>query len=78
MERRAGTTGDGEASGRRSTGRFVVAGGERFAAADVRFLAPVAPTKVIAVHLTYRSRLEEYAAKNARRAVLLHEAAELR
>ena len=27
------------------------------------FLAPVAPTKIIAVHLTYRSRIEEYGAR---------------
>ncbi|HEY6761609.1 MAG TPA: fumarylacetoacetate hydrolase family protein [Baekduia sp.] len=32
-------------------------------AADARFLAPVNPTKVLAVHLTYRSRIEEYAAR---------------
>jgi 5-oxopent-3-ene-1,2,5-tricarboxylate decarboxylase/2-hydroxyhepta-2,4-diene-1,7-dioate isomerase len=30
------------------------------AAADVRWLPPVEPTKIIAVHLTYRSRLVEY------------------
>src|SRR5579862_1107401 len=27
------------------------------------FLAPVAPTKIIAVHLSYRSRIEEYRAR---------------
>lgn len=32
-------------------------------AATARFLAPVEPTKIIATHLTYRSRVEEYAAQ---------------
>lgn len=31
--------------------------------AEVRYLAPVEPSKILAVHLTYRSRLEEYRAK---------------
>lgn len=31
--------------------------------ADVTYLAPVEPSKIIAVHLTYRSRLTEYAAR---------------
>jgi len=31
--------------------------------ATARWLAPAEPTKIIAVHLTYRSRLEEYRAK---------------
>jgi 2-keto-4-pentenoate hydratase/2-oxohepta-3-ene-1,7-dioic acid hydratase in catechol pathway len=35
--------------------------GREVAAADARWCAPVAPTKIIAVHLTYRSRLVEYA-----------------
>ena len=38
------------------------AGGSLEAAA-ARFLAPVEPTKIIATHLTYRSRVEEYAAR---------------
>ena len=38
------------------------AGGE-LAAADATFLAPCEPTKIIATHLTYRSRVEEYAAR---------------
>jgi len=29
--------------------------------ADARFLAPVEPSKILATHLTYRSRVEEYA-----------------
>ncbi len=37
--------------------------GRRLAAADARFLAPVEPTKIIATHLTYRSRVDEYAAR---------------
>jgi 5-oxopent-3-ene-1,2,5-tricarboxylate decarboxylase/2-hydroxyhepta-2,4-diene-1,7-dioate isomerase len=35
--------------------------GREIAAADASWLAPVAPSKIIAVHLTYRSRLVEYA-----------------
>jgi 5-oxopent-3-ene-1,2,5-tricarboxylate decarboxylase/2-hydroxyhepta-2,4-diene-1,7-dioate isomerase len=37
--------------------------GRRVAVADARFLAPVEPSKIIATHLTYRSRVEEYAAR---------------
>lgn len=36
-------------------------GGGRIAASSAAWLAPVEPTKVIAVHLTYRSRVDEYA-----------------
>jgi 5-oxopent-3-ene-1,2,5-tricarboxylate decarboxylase/2-hydroxyhepta-2,4-diene-1,7-dioate isomerase len=32
-------------------------------AAEATFLAPVEPTKIIATHLTYRSRVEEYRAR---------------
>ena len=32
-------------------------------AAGARYLAPVSPSKIAAVHLTYRSRVEEYAAR---------------
>src|ERR671921_2734465 len=31
--------------------------------AEAEYLAPVEPTKILAVHLTYRSRVEEYAAR---------------
>ena len=31
--------------------------------AEALYLAPVEPTKILAVHLTYRSRIEEYAAR---------------
>jgi len=37
--------------------------GTRLAEADATYLAPVQPTKIFAVHLTYRSRVEEYAAR---------------
>src|SRR6185437_4138880 len=38
-------------------------GGGEVSAADATFLAPVEPTKIIATHLTYRSRVEEYGAR---------------
>jgi 5-oxopent-3-ene-1,2,5-tricarboxylate decarboxylase / 2-hydroxyhepta-2,4-diene-1,7-dioate isomerase len=38
-------------------------GGGELAAAAATFLAPVEPTKIIATHLTYRSRVEEYRAR---------------
>jgi 5-oxopent-3-ene-1,2,5-tricarboxylate decarboxylase / 2-hydroxyhepta-2,4-diene-1,7-dioate isomerase len=38
-------------------------GGGEVSAADATFLAPVEPTKIIATHLTYRSRVEEYRAR---------------
>ena len=38
-------------------------GGERIAEADARYLAPAEPTKILAVHLTYASRIDEYAAR---------------
>ncbi len=37
--------------------------GSTVAEADARYLAPVEPSKIIAVHLTYQSRLTEYAAR---------------
>ncbi len=37
--------------------------GVRVPETDAVFLAPVEPTKILAVHLTYRSRLEEYKAR---------------
>lgn len=37
--------------------------GRELAEADARYLAPAEPSKILAVHLTYRSRLEEYAAR---------------
>jgi len=41
----------------------VIEGGDRLPHASLRFLAPVEPSKIIATHLTYRSRVEEYAAR---------------
>jgi 5-oxopent-3-ene-1,2,5-tricarboxylate decarboxylase/2-hydroxyhepta-2,4-diene-1,7-dioate isomerase len=37
--------------------------GTELAEAKARYLAPAEPTKIFAVHLTYRSRVEEYAAR---------------
>jgi 5-oxopent-3-ene-1,2,5-tricarboxylate decarboxylase/2-hydroxyhepta-2,4-diene-1,7-dioate isomerase len=37
--------------------------GRELDAADVTYLAPVEPTKIIATHLTYRSRVTEYDAR---------------
>ena len=42
---------------------IVLEGGERIAEESARYLAPATPSKIIAVHLTYRSRVEEYAAR---------------
>jgi 5-oxopent-3-ene-1,2,5-tricarboxylate decarboxylase/2-hydroxyhepta-2,4-diene-1,7-dioate isomerase len=41
----------------------VLDSGVRIAAAEAEYLAPVEPTKIIATHLTYRSRVEEYRAR---------------
>ncbi len=49
--------------GRRDGETIVLNDGRRLAEAQARYLAPVEPTKILAVHLTYRSRVEEYAAK---------------
>ena len=55
---------DGECrSGRRDGDTIVLDDGTRLAEADASYLAPVEPTKILAVHLTYRSRVEEYAAR---------------
>jgi 5-oxopent-3-ene-1,2,5-tricarboxylate decarboxylase/2-hydroxyhepta-2,4-diene-1,7-dioate isomerase len=37
--------------------------GTRIAEADATYLAPVEPSKILAVHLSYRSRVVEYAAR---------------
>src|SRR5690348_17415871 len=37
--------------------------GERIAEPQAHYLAPAEPSKILAVHLTYRSRVEEYAAR---------------
>jgi len=49
--------------GRLAGDRVELEGGRSLAAAGARFLAPVEPSKIIATHLTYRSRVEEYAAR---------------
>jgi 5-oxopent-3-ene-1,2,5-tricarboxylate decarboxylase/2-hydroxyhepta-2,4-diene-1,7-dioate isomerase len=55
---------DGEAAwGRREGDEIVLDSGARLPEADARYLAPAQPSKIIAVHLTYRSRVEEYAAR---------------
>lgn len=41
----------------------MLADGRRIPDAEAHYLAPVNPSKIIAVHLTYRSRVEEYAAR---------------
>jgi 5-oxopent-3-ene-1,2,5-tricarboxylate decarboxylase / 2-hydroxyhepta-2,4-diene-1,7-dioate isomerase len=48
--------------GRREGDEIVLEDGRRLAEADATYLAPVEPSKIIAVHLTYRSRVDEYAA----------------
>jgi 5-oxopent-3-ene-1,2,5-tricarboxylate decarboxylase/2-hydroxyhepta-2,4-diene-1,7-dioate isomerase len=49
--------------GRLDGDHVVLESGERLPHAAPRFLAPVEPSKIIATHLTYRSRVEEYAAR---------------
>ena len=49
--------------GRLDGGSVVLDSGERLDEVTAHFLAPVEPTKIIATHLTYRSRVEEYAAR---------------
>ena len=56
-------TPSGPAWGRREGGEVVLESGERIAEASVVYLAPAEPTKILAVHLTYRSRIEEYEAR---------------
>ena len=47
--------------GRVDGDEIVLDEGARVPSASARFLAPVQPTKILATHLTYRSRVEEYA-----------------
>jgi 5-oxopent-3-ene-1,2,5-tricarboxylate decarboxylase/2-hydroxyhepta-2,4-diene-1,7-dioate isomerase len=49
--------------GRLDGGVVVLEDGARIDQDDAVFLAPVEPTKILAVHLTYRSRIEEYDAR---------------
>jgi 2-keto-4-pentenoate hydratase/2-oxohepta-3-ene-1,7-dioic acid hydratase in catechol pathway len=55
--------GEASAWGRRDGEAIVLEDGRSIPEADARYLAPVSPSKIIAVHLTYRSRLTEYAAR---------------
>ena len=55
--------GDASAWGRVDGDTIVLEDGRTVPEADAHYLAPVTPSKIIAVHLTYRSRLTEYAAK---------------
>jgi 5-oxopent-3-ene-1,2,5-tricarboxylate decarboxylase/2-hydroxyhepta-2,4-diene-1,7-dioate isomerase len=50
------------ALGRRAGDEIVLEDGRRIAEASAEYLAPVEPSKILAVHLTYRSRVEEYKA----------------
>jgi 5-oxopent-3-ene-1,2,5-tricarboxylate decarboxylase/2-hydroxyhepta-2,4-diene-1,7-dioate isomerase len=49
--------------GRRQNGEIVLDSGERIAEARAAYLAPAEPTKIVAVHLSYRSRIAEYRAR---------------
>jgi 5-oxopent-3-ene-1,2,5-tricarboxylate decarboxylase/2-hydroxyhepta-2,4-diene-1,7-dioate isomerase len=49
--------------GRVDGATIVLEDGRTVPEADARYLAPVTPSKIIAVHLTYQSRLTEYAAR---------------
>ena len=48
--------------GRREGNEILLESGDRLPEAEAQYLAPAEPSKIIAVHLTYRSRVEEYAA----------------
>jgi 5-oxopent-3-ene-1,2,5-tricarboxylate decarboxylase / 2-hydroxyhepta-2,4-diene-1,7-dioate isomerase len=50
-------------TGRREGDQIVLDDGRTIAESDAVYLAPVQPSKVIAVHLTYRSRIDEYQAR---------------
>jgi 2-keto-4-pentenoate hydratase/2-oxohepta-3-ene-1,7-dioic acid hydratase in catechol pathway len=49
--------------GRHDGDRIVLDDGRSLPEADASYLAPVEPSKILAVHLSYRSRVEEYSAK---------------
>lgn len=58
---------DGEARwGSRDGDVIVLADGVRIPEAAASYLAPASPSKVIAVHLTYQSRVREYEARTPR------------
>lgn len=63
-QRRVRVDADGTAIwGRVDGDAIVLDDGRTLTEADATYLAPAEPSKIIAVHLTYRSRLTEYAAK---------------
>jgi 5-oxopent-3-ene-1,2,5-tricarboxylate decarboxylase/2-hydroxyhepta-2,4-diene-1,7-dioate isomerase len=49
--------------GRRDGNRIVLDDGRDVPEAEAAYLAPVQPSKILAVHLTYRSRVDEYRAQ---------------
>ena len=55
--------GGGPSWGRREGEEIVLDSGGRILEETAVYLAPAVPTKVIAVHLAYRSRIEEYRAR---------------
>jgi len=57
------STGQGPVWGHLDGAEVVLRGGGRVAAGEVRFMPPATPSKIVAVHLAYRSRVEEYAAR---------------
>jgi 5-oxopent-3-ene-1,2,5-tricarboxylate decarboxylase / 2-hydroxyhepta-2,4-diene-1,7-dioate isomerase len=57
------STEQGPVWGRLDGADVVLRGGGRVAADRVRFMPPATPSKIVAVHLAYRSRVEEYAAR---------------
>ena len=62
--RRVRVTVNGTAQWGRLDGNAIeLESGERVEEATATYLAPVQPSKIIATHLTYRSRVEEYAAR---------------
>jgi len=52
-----------EGWGRLEAAEVVLEDGRRIPEADAQYLAPVEPSKIMAVHLSYRSRIEEYGAR---------------
>jgi 5-oxopent-3-ene-1,2,5-tricarboxylate decarboxylase/2-hydroxyhepta-2,4-diene-1,7-dioate isomerase len=63
-ERTVRVESDGEPRwGRLEGGEIVLEDGTRLAESDALYLAPAEPAKIFAVHLTYRSRVVEYAAR---------------
>lgn len=50
--------------GIREGGEVLLDSGQRLPEEEAHYLAPAEPSKIIAVHLTYRSRVEEYEARS--------------